>query len=118
MEYSAHAFVYTLLAGLVWLLVFDIFFGKPIHVVDGYNSGQDNHCGTHEPHTRICECDKGMHDHDMDGIPDDPRNAHFHEQDAAHHHQTGNIISHPGEFDDSHPHHRNQLDHSQLMRYN
>ena len=118
MEYSAHVFVYTLLAGLLWLLVFDIFFGKPLHVVNGFNGGQDNHCGTHEPHTRTAECDKGIHDHDMDGQHDDPSNGHFHEQDAAHHHQTGNMMSHPGEFDHSHPHHRNQIDYSQVMRYN
>lgn len=97
MEYSAHAFVYALLAGLVWLLVFDIFFGKPLHVVDGYKPD--------------------MHDHDLDGVPDDARNAHFHEQAAAHHHQTGNVMSHPGEFDASHPHHRNQLNHKDLCGY-
>ena len=108
MEYSAHAFVYALLAGLVWLLVFDMFFGQPLHVVNGF----DPHCGASTPHTRLGECDKGMHDHDMDGVPDDPRNAHFHEQDIAHHHQTGNVMSHPGEFDHSHPHHRNQFNHA------
>jgi len=119
MEYSAHVFVYTLLAGLLWLLVFDIFFGKPLHVVNGFNGGQDNHCGTHEPHTRTAECDKGIHDHNMDGQHDDPRNGHFHEQDVAHHHQTGNPgDSHPAGFDASHSHHRNQIDYSQVMRYN
>ena len=117
MEYSAHVFVFVLLAGLAWLLVFDLLFAQPIHVTGGLLP-QDPHCGTHEPHTRTAHCDKGMHDHDMDGLPDDPRNGHFHEQDAAHHHQTGNVSSHPAEFDRRSPHHSNQVDHRELMRYN
>jgi len=84
MQYSAHAFVYTLLAGLLWLLVFDLIWGQPLHVTGGF------------------------HDHDLDGVPDDPRNAIFKEQDIAHNHQTGNVWGHPAEFDVRHPNHRLQ----------
>jgi len=114
MKYAAHTFVFVLLAGLLWLVVFDLVFGQPLHVAGGLLP-QDTHCGTHTPHTRLDECDTdGLHDHDMDGVHDDPRNPHFHEQDAAHHHQTGNVHSHPGEFDASNPHHRNQLNYDEL----
>lgn len=122
MEYSAHVFVFVLLAGLAWLLAFDLLFGEPIHTTGGIMPLplQDPHCGTHEPHTRTAHCDKGIHDHNMDGQHDyHPNTGHFHEQDAGHHHQTGNLASpHPANFDHRSPHHTNQIDHRELMRYN
>jgi len=61
MEAVVFAFILTLLAGLVWLFIFDMFNRN------GYST-------------------YGMHDHNMDGYSDDPRGALFHTEDPAHHH--------------------------------
>ena len=110
MDYTAHVFVYALLAGLAAFILMDLFGERVV-------APHDPHCATHTPHSDLSKCASAGHDHDMDGDSDDPINAHFHEQDAAHHHQTGNVASHPGEFDASHPHHRNQIDSKNLCGF-
>lgn len=81
MDFSPHVFVYTLLAGLLWLFIFDLLWGQSLHVVDGF------------------------HYHDFDGVADDPRNSHFNIESINHHHQTGNIKGSPAEFNRQHPAH-------------
>jgi hypothetical protein len=83
MDFSPHVFIYTLVAGLLWLFIFDILFGEPLHITGGYVD----------------------HDHDFDGVQDDPRNSHFNLHSINHHHQTGNVLGHPGEFNRQNPAH-------------